>query len=67
MQGKRIQMASEAVRLFLKSLPAHSTFNIASFGTHFEVLFDTSQPYSQDNVNTAWGHLKSIQADLGGT
>ena len=39
MKGKRMEMAIEAAKLFIKSLPMGSKFNVISFGSHFEELF----------------------------
>lgn len=35
-----MEMAIEAAKLFVKSLPLGSNFNIVSFGSHFEEIFE---------------------------
>ncbi len=40
MDGKRIESAKEGLITFLKSLPMDSIFNVYSFGTGFETLFN---------------------------
>ena len=50
MDGDRINMAKEAIILFLKSLPLNSYFNIISFGSDFSALFQDSLRNSDENV-----------------
>lgn len=42
MDGQRIESAKRALALFVKQLPIDSTFNIISFGTDFNSMFDNS-------------------------
>jgi uncharacterized protein YegL len=67
MGGSNIQTAKEAVELFIKSLPEKSLFNIVSFGSGFDKLFDESQPYTKANIATAIASVRTFDADLGGT
>lgn len=46
MQGNRIKDAINALKIFLKSLPIGSYFNIVSFGTNTEELFNESKEYN---------------------
>ena len=46
MSGKRITKAKEALKLFLMSLPKGSYFNIYSFGSSFEKLYNNSEEYT---------------------
>jgi hypothetical protein len=39
MDGNRIKKAKEALILFLQSLPHHTYFNVVSFGSSYEFLF----------------------------
>ena len=67
MSGSYIRSASEALVLFLKSLPEDCHFNIYGFGSSFKSLFPSSVPYTQQNLDTATQHAQRLKADLGGT
>ena len=47
MDGRRIEIAKEALILFLRSIPVKSTFNVISFGSDFESIFDGWVEYNQ--------------------
>ncbi|KAJ1481009.1 von Willebrand factor type A domain-containing protein, partial [Baffinella frigidus] len=67
-EGKtQIDYASEALLLFLRALPETCSFNIISFGSHFESLFPTSQPYSDSTLEQATKLAQAMRADFGGT
>jgi len=42
MEGKPMELAKEALKLFLKSLPIGSYFNVFSFGSKFKKMFGDS-------------------------
>jgi len=42
MWGKPLTLAKESLKLFVKSLPEGSAFNVVSFGSTFESIFETS-------------------------
>ncbi|UPK91504.1 hypothetical protein LCI18_002439 [Fusarium solani-melongenae] len=65
--GGTIPDLKAALEIFLKSLPVGVKFNICSFGSHFSFLWDRSQTYSKDSLNKALRHIKSFDADFGGT
>ena len=68
MWGDRIQMAKESLIYFLKSLPdTKSKFNIVSFGSTYEKIFDNFVDITEDNINTAIDISNKFDADLGGT
>ena len=68
MKGRRIDMAKQALILFLKSMPPDSYFNIVSFGTRFRFMFfKGSHKYSEEKVEAAIKDINSFQADYGGT
>ena len=67
MRGKRIELAVEALKLFIKSLPSDSVFNIISFGSRFESLYKQSVKYTKENIESALIKLSSMTANMGGT
>ena len=52
MRGNKIDQAVKACGLFLKSLPAHSIFNVISFGGSFDPLYLESEKYSQESLES---------------
>lgn len=50
MDGKPINVAKEALKLLIRSLPIGSFFNIVSFGSDFEKLFENSAQYTKENL-----------------
>lgn len=68
MGGQKIEMLRDALAVFLKSLPERSHFNIYSFGSTFSSLWEKSQPYSQDSLDSATQHVSQcFLANMGGT
>jgi len=68
MWGNRIQMAKESLIYFLKSLPdTKSKFNIVSFGSTYETIFDNFVDITEENINNAINISSEFDADLGGT
>jgi len=41
MYGTPITVAKEALKLFIRSIPEGSNFNVVSFGSNHESIFDT--------------------------
>ena len=49
-----IKLARQALVLFLQSLPPNSRFNICSYGSHYDYMFnERSVPYNDENMLTA--------------
>ena len=67
MCGANIQSASDALVLFIKSLPVTCYFNVIAFGSTFRNLFEVSQKYSMETVEKALLFADKLQASLGGT
>lgn len=67
MTGSSMNLAKEALQVFLKSLPVGVKFNICSFGSHHSFLFPRSASYSQDTLATAIRHTAGLSANYGGT
>src|SRR5277367_575817 len=67
----KIDTLKRALHLFLKSLPAAPEiyFNICSFGSHFDYLFNDgrSKKYDAKSLETAERYIKTIGANYGGT
>jgi len=53
MRGDRINTAKNALKLFLKSLPPGSIFQVTSFGSAYSHLFNYAMDYNDANLNTA--------------
>jgi hypothetical protein len=56
-----------ALQLFLKSLPLGVKFNVCSFGSEFDFLWDKSQSYKSETLEQAIQHVNSFGANYGGT
>ena len=67
MGGQNIRMAKEALSILLNSLPIDSTFNIVRFGSTMQLLFHSSQPYTDSTLEQARHLVRDLEADLGGT
>jgi uncharacterized protein YegL len=67
MEGSRIRKATDALIVFLKSLPEQSYFNIISFGSNFEALYAKSQKYEQAILKATIDQVKDWTASFGGT
>ncbi|XP_071500088.1 von Willebrand factor A domain-containing protein 5B1-like [Diadema antillarum] len=65
MSGEYIANARETLMMVLKSLPMNCRFNIIGFGSAYKPLFESSRPYTQDNVSEASAYLRCMRADLG--
>ncbi|KAF2439481.1 hypothetical protein P171DRAFT_490182 [Karstenula rhodostoma CBS 690.94] len=67
MQGTRIALARQALQIFLKSLPVGAMFNICSFGSSYSFLWPRSVSYSQKTLDEAIEHVRTLEANYGGT
>ncbi|WAQ96474.1 VWA5A-like protein [Mya arenaria] len=67
MDGSNMKNAKEALLLFLKSLPVGCYFNVVSFGSMYDCLFNESKHYSERTLNEALMVLANMDADMGGT
>jgi uncharacterized protein YegL len=67
MRGGRIQTAQEALKLFIKSLPANSKFNIIGFGTTVEWMSKNSVSYTKETIDETLLKIDKMDANLGGT
>jgi hypothetical protein len=64
-----INLARQALQLFLQSLTYGSSFQIVSYGSEFEFLFKDrrSVDYNDENFKTAFDAVSTFEADFGGT
>eukprot|EP00090_Calanus_glacialis_P038770 TRINITY_DN6757_c0_g1_i1.p1 TRINITY_DN6757_c0_g1~~TRINITY_DN6757_c0_g1_i1.p1 ORF type:complete len:929 (+),score=240.22 TRINITY_DN6757_c0_g1_i1:18-2804(+) len=67
MSGQSMNLAKEALQVFLHSLPVNSFFNIILFGSTFKSLFPQSRQYDDDSLRDAKDSAAGISANLGGT
>ena len=67
MRRNRIDIAKEALKLFIQSLPSDCLFNIFSFGTSMKQMYKESQSYTKDIINKTLAEIDTMQADMGGT
>jgi len=68
MDGSSMELAKEALQLFLHSMPMDCYFNIWSFGSHFSSLFQNgSKLYDDDTLAEAKNHVNGMNANFGGT
>jgi hypothetical protein len=63
----KIETLQKALKVFLKSLPVGVSFNICSFGSRYEFLWDKSKRYSAGTLEDALLYVDSIRANMGGT
>jgi hypothetical protein len=64
----KIELAPQAMILFLKSLPLNCHFNIIRFGSQYKSLFnDITVIYNEENARKAEELINEMKADLGGT
>lgn len=67
--GGKMHLVIEALKVFLKSLPIGTKFNICSFGSHHSFLFERSATYDEDTLKQAMSSLdgRKFSANYGGT
>ncbi|CDW72325.1 UNKNOWN [Stylonychia lemnae] len=69
MSGEKMRTTIEALKLFLKSLPSSSSFEIISFGYKYSVLSGQKNGfnYCDETMNLAISKINHFEADMGGT
>ncbi|KAF3065435.1 von Willebrand factor A domain-containing protein 5A [Trichoderma lentiforme] len=65
--GQKIPNVIDALKIFLKSMPVGIKFNICSFGSHYEFLWERSMTYEEGTLETAMNHVSGFSANFGGT
>ena len=67
MAGSSMRIVSEAILIFLQSLPKGSYFQLIGFGSDFKKINDKPVEYNKENVKNTMDIIKNLKADLGGT
>ena len=67
MAGSSIKIASQALKLFIQSLPAKSYYQIIGFGSRYVIYDDIPKEYIQKNIDETIATIEKLKADLGGT
>ena len=67
MRGTRINIAKKALRLFIRSIPPNSKFNIVSFGSRYELMYPNSIEYNNENMQDALNRIILFEANFGKT
>ena len=67
MSGNKIKIASQALILFLQSLPVGSYYQIIGFGSKYKLYDELPKEYNKNNINKSIKIIESLEANLGGT
>ena len=67
MSGKPIKIASNALKLFIQSLPSKSYYQIIGFGSTFKKYDKAPKEYTQKNIDESLALIDTLKADLAGT
>lgn len=65
--GSNEKTLISALQVFLKSLPVGVKFNVCSFGSIYEFLWEKSRSYNQESLDDAMNYVRSFKANFGGT
>jgi hypothetical protein len=64
---QKIDYAKDSLKLFVNSLPSNCFFNIISFGTEYNALWQNPCKYTDDTIKKANEYITKITANMGGT
>jgi hypothetical protein len=67
MTGEKIQTARNPLVYFLKSLPEGSKFNIISFGTKYNLMYNKEVEVDDLTIKETLKNVETLDADIGGT
>ena len=67
MSGQSIRIASQALIIFLQSIPVGSYYQIIGFGSTFEKYDKIPKEYNKENIKQSIDIIKNLSANLGGT
>ena len=65
MAGSSMKIASQALKLFIQSLPAKSCYQIIGFGSKYVKYDDIPKEYIQKNIDETIATIEKLKADLG--
>lgn len=65
--GSNIPTLISALKIFLRSLPVGTQFNICSFGSGHTLLWKGSRAYDEKSLDEATKHVETFEANYGGT
>ena len=65
MSGEKIKMTSQALNLFLESIPVGSYYQIIGFGSTFEKYDKTPKKCNKDNIQESINIIKNLTANMG--
>ena len=67
----RMEIAREALSIFIRSLPAGCKFSIISFGSAYDAMVDADEQtilsYTDQTKELALKKIESFESDYGGT
>ena len=67
MSGNAIQLASNALKLFMQSIPEGSYFQIIGFGSNYKKYDEIPKEYNKENIEKSLKIVSDLSANLGGT
>lgn len=67
MKGEPIRIATNALTLFIRSLPVGCFFNVIRFGSAFQAMYPQVVEYNEANFKDALSKVSVMQADLKST
>jgi hypothetical protein len=67
MSGTKITQALDALKLFIRSIPEGSYFNVISFGSAHVALWKHCVPYNTHTIKQCIDTISTFGADMGGT
>ena len=67
MGGDRIEVAKEALDLFIRSLPNGCKFSVISFGCNWDALQPSIADYTDHACKEALAAIKTFSSNYGGT
>ena len=67
MSGSRIKLASQALKLFIQSLPSKSFYQVIGFGSSFVKYDKTPKEYNKKNIDESINIIEKLEGNLCGT